>query len=193
MTAPGARDALLAKAVAYFAGHGIRDTSLRTLAGATGTSQRMLHYHFGGRAELLAAVVESVAAAEVAALDRLVADGVDPFEALGRHWDSVRDAARTFGPVFFELCTHAMHGQPYAATLPDVLVTRYAAAFARIYSTMTDPLHAERLARLSLGVGRGVLFDMLLDHGNPDATAAADAAVEEFTRMVRDRLDVTTS
>lgn len=175
---------LLEKAVAYFAEHGIRDTSLRTLASASGTSQRMLHYHFGGRGELLAAVVESVATSEVLALDRLVADEADPFEALRRHWVSVREAARTFGPLFFELSTHAMYGLPYAAALTDALVTRYAAAFARVYGTMTDPPHAERLARLSLGVGRGLLFDMLLDHD----VAAADAAVEEFTRMVRDRL-----
>ena len=59
-----ARDALLGRAIAHYAAHGIRDTSLRSLASAIGTSQRMLHYHFGSREDLLAAVLDAVAGSQ---------------------------------------------------------------------------------------------------------------------------------
>lgn len=180
----GPRDVLLGKAIAHYAEHGVRDTSLRALAAAIGTSQRMLHYHFGSREDLLAAVVERVAESHTETLERLAAQADDPFDALVHHWQLVRDAAGRFGPLHVELCAHAMYGRAYAARLTDTLVTRYVAAFAAVYATVTDGPHARRLARLSLGVGRGVLFDMLLDGD----VAAADAAVEEFTAMVRARL-----
>ncbi|MBK6300027.1 MAG: TetR family transcriptional regulator [Actinomycetales bacterium] len=40
------REELLGQVVAWFAAHGIGDTSLRTLARELGTSHRMLIYHF---------------------------------------------------------------------------------------------------------------------------------------------------
>lgn len=184
MSAADSRGALLARAIDHYADNGVRDTSLRTLAAAIGTSQRMLHYHFGNREDLLAAVIEEVIAQEIAALEEMTSVVDDPFDALGRHWSRVRGSAQKFGPLYFELATHAMYGRPYAARLPEVLVTRYAAAFAAVYATVTDAEHSERLARLSLGVGRGLLFDVLLDRD----LDAADAAVAEFTAMVRSRI-----
>ncbi|PSK87479.1 TetR family transcriptional regulator [Murinocardiopsis flavida] len=184
MNAKNSRDGLLTEAIDYYADHGVRDTSLRTLAAAIGTSQRMLHYHFGDRGDLLAAVITEVVAREIAALEAMSAEERDPFDALGRHWARVRATARKFGPLYFELSTHAMYGAPYAVRLPEVLVTRYAAVFAQTYATVTDAEHSSRLARLTLGVGRGLLFDVLLD----DDLDAADAAVAEFTAMVRHRI-----
>lgn len=184
MNAKSSRDALLARVIDHYAEHGVRDTSLRSLAAAIGTSQRMLHYHFGNREDLLAAVMEEVVSQEISGLETMSATTADPFESLSHHWLRVRETAQKFGPLYFELSTHAMHQQPYAARLPEVLVTRYAAAFARTYATVTDAEHSARLARLTLAVGRGLLFDMLLDHD----LDAADAAVAEYTAMVRQRL-----
>lgn len=184
MTAKNSRVELLSQAIDYYADHGVRDTSLRTLAAAIGTSQRMLHYHFGNREDLLAAVMEEMVSQEIAALETMSVEEHDPFDALGRHWARVRERARKFGPLFFELSTHAMHGAPYPARLPEVVVTRYAAAFAEIYATVTDTAHSSQLARLTLGVGHGLLFDALLD----DDLDAADAAVAEFTAMIRNRI-----
>lgn len=56
-----AREDLLARVVDDYASHGIHDTSLRTLAAAIGASQRMLHYHFGSRDDVLAAGLEAIA------------------------------------------------------------------------------------------------------------------------------------
>ena len=73
---PAARDRLLGAAIAYFAAHGIGDTSLRGLAEAIGTSHRMLIYHFGSRDGLLAAVVDRVEQAQRDALAALTATRV---------------------------------------------------------------------------------------------------------------------
>jgi AcrR family transcriptional regulator len=175
---------LLHKAIGYYAAHGVGDTSLRTLAAAIGTSQRMLHYHFGSREDLLAAVIEGVVTDQIATLDRLFAEVDDPFEAGRRNWEAAAASAQGFGPLFFELASHAMRGRPYAVRLGGVIVTAHVAAFRRAYAAVTDDAQAEVLARLTLAVGQGVLFQLLIDGDR----AAADAAVEELTQMVRDRL-----
>ena len=135
MTRPRPRDVLLAKAIGFYAAHGVGDTSLRTLASSIGTSQRMLHYHFGSREDLLAAVIESVVTDQIAMLDRLFAEVDDPFEAGRRNWEAAAASAQTFGPLFFELASHAMRGRPYAVRLGEVIV---AAHVGRLPSGLCD-------------------------------------------------------
>lgn len=177
----GPRDALLSKAVDYYAEHGVRDTSLRTLAAAIGTSQRMLNYHFGSREDLLAAVVEAVVDADNAVARELVGKHEDPFEAGRENWRMVAAHARVLGALFFELSSHAMYRLPHAAVLREALVTRSEAAFVDAYRRFTDDDSARSLARLTIAVGRGLLFQALVD----DDYAASDAAVESFITMFR--------
>ena len=59
-----ARAELLDRVVADVAEHGLTDRSLRDIAAAVGTSHRMLLYHFGSRQGLVAAIVQSVEAAQ---------------------------------------------------------------------------------------------------------------------------------
>jgi AcrR family transcriptional regulator len=51
------RDELLDRVTDYVLGHGLIGLTLRPLAAATGTSDRMLIYHFGSRDALVSAVV----------------------------------------------------------------------------------------------------------------------------------------
>jgi len=53
MMAGDRRDQLLEGAVQYVLRHGIGDLTLRPLAAALGTSDRMLVYHFGGKEQLI--------------------------------------------------------------------------------------------------------------------------------------------
>lgn len=178
------RDQLLARAIAHFADHGVRDTSLRGLAGHIGTSQRMLSYHFGSREGLLVAVIDQVVADTTAALEDLFATHEDPFEAGRENWRRAADGARRFGALFFEISSHAMHGQEYARDLGHTIVTRAEEAFAATYRTHTDATTARILARLTLAVGNGLLFATAIDGDR----SASDAAIEEFIAMVRDRV-----
>ena len=90
-----------------------------------------------------------------------------------------------FGALWFELAVHAMRHEPYAARLADVMVTAQLREFTRLYAKRTTPEHASRLARLTLAVGQGLVFDLLIDGDR----AAADAAVRDFTCMIQRELD----
>src|SRR5690348_5029564 len=56
-TTPSRKDQLLDKLIAYLARHGIADLSLRPMAAATGTSARLLIFHFGSKERLLEEVL----------------------------------------------------------------------------------------------------------------------------------------
>lgn len=56
------RHELLEKLIAYLARHGIADLSLRPMAKATGTSARLLIFHFGSKEELIQQVLEEMQA-----------------------------------------------------------------------------------------------------------------------------------
>lgn len=179
--APSPRERLLAKAIGYYAEHGVRDTSLRTLAAAIGTSQRMLNYHFGSREDLLVAVLQALVAADTATLERIFAEHEDPFDAGRANWEAVAAQAPRFGALYFELASHAMYGRSYASDLGEALVEQTERVSARLYSRFVDPVTATRLARLSAAVGRGLLFATLIDGDR----RSSDAAVELYASMVR--------
>jgi AcrR family transcriptional regulator len=176
-----ARDRMLARVVEWFTANGVMDTSMRTLAAGIGTSNRMLNYHFGSREELLAAVIERVCESEREALETFVAQNVDPVDAGAQYWSHVADTATVFAPLFYELSAHAMHGKDYADDLRHVLSDAWLSGFTDAFARVTTLERAERLGRLCLAVGRGVLFEMALTGDR----VAADSAIAQFTEMVR--------
>ena len=177
-----ARDELLGRVIAWFAEHGVGDTSLRTLATGIGTSHRMLNYHFGSREGLLGAVVEAVEQAEHGALVELAATHDDPFEAGAAFWARVADRAEVFAPLFFELSTHAMRDQPHAAGLRAWLRTGWLDAISQGYLDLgLPPDRARILALQSLAMARGLLFEVAVTGDR----AAADRAMASWTAMVR--------
>ncbi|MQA82548.1 MAG: TetR family transcriptional regulator [Streptosporangiales bacterium] len=178
------REVMLGKVVEWFTVNGVLDTSMRTLAAGVGTSNRMLNYHFGSRAQLLAAVIERVCEAERDSLNLFVSKIVDPVEAGREYWIHVADTAQVFAPLFYELSAHAMYGKDYAEDLRQVLTDAWLSGFTEGFARVTSPEYAEQMARLCLAVGRGVLFEMALTGDR----AAADAAINEFTAMVRQSL-----
>jgi AcrR family transcriptional regulator len=96
MAPPDTRTQLLDAAEHLFAEHGYRGTSIRAVTDRAGANLAAVGYHFGSKAELLAAVarrvVEPINAAQVAALDRLLARDADP---------SITELVEAFaGPLF---------------------------------------------------------------------------------------------
>jgi AcrR family transcriptional regulator len=188
---PGAtgRDALLAGAIGHFAQHGVVDTSLRALAEAIGTSHRMLIYHFGSREGLLAAVVDTVEQGARDTLARMVEEAggeADPLEVGLRYWQLVTDDALIYGPLFFELSSHAMLGLAHAVELRERLVTTWLDALESMWTTRGVPeIAARQQARLDLAVARGLLHDLLLTGDRPAIDRAMRAyAAETVARLL---------
>jgi AcrR family transcriptional regulator len=180
---PSAREDLLQRAVAWFAEHGVGDTSLRTLAAGIGTSHRMLNYHFGSREDLLGAVIEAVEHRERDTLARFLAEAEDPYAGAERFWAHLADAAQTFAPLYFELSGHAMRGEPYAAALRDWLGTGWSGAMTALWRAFGYPeQEAEVLARVNLATVRGLLFELALTGDRAAADAAMSAMMERFRR-----------
>ncbi|HRW17659.1 MAG TPA: TetR/AcrR family transcriptional regulator [Dermatophilaceae bacterium] len=179
------RERLLRAVVAWFAAHGVGETSLRTLAREIGTSHRMLIYHFGSREGLLAEVVGVVERGERDVMRQLLAEHDDPYAAGAAFWAHVADAAQTFAPLFFELSGHAMQGKPYAASLRDWLAEGWAGPLSDGFRRSgVGGEDAGDLARESLAMARGLLFELAItgDRG------AADAAMARYTEQVRQRI-----
>jgi AcrR family transcriptional regulator len=182
---PTGRDALLAGAIGHFAEHGVGDTSLRALAEAIGTSHRMLIYHFGSRDGLLAAVVDTVEQGARETLARMVEEArndPDPTEAGLRFWHLVTEEALVYGPLFFELSSHAMLGLPHTAGLRERLVTTWLDALEAMWGARgVPPERAREQGRLDLAVSRGLLHDLLLTGDREQVDAAMRRYAEETT------------
>jgi AcrR family transcriptional regulator len=182
------REALLAGAIGHFAEHGVGDTSLRALAEAIGTSHRMLIYHFGSRDGLLAAVVDTVEQGARDTLARMVEEArtdLDPRDAGLRYWHAVTEDALVYGPLFFELTSHAMLGLPYAAELRQRLVTTWLDALTSMWGARGVPEEDARAqASLDLAMARGLLHDLLLT-GDRERV---DAAMERYSHASVERM-----
>ena len=174
---PGGRDALLAAAIEHFARNGVADTSLRALAEAIGTSHRMLIYHFGSREGLLAAVVDTIEKGARETLARMARQAVDEPDATAaglRFWQEVTDQALVYGPLFFELSSHAMLGLPHAAEMRERLVSPWLDTLEAMWRSRGVPAEqAREQSRDDLAVARGLLHDLLLTGDR----AAVDAAM----------------
>ena len=91
---PEQREAYLSGAVEHVLRRGVSGLSLRPLAAALGTSDRMLMYYFGSREHLLETVLDLVGEELVAALSEAVPQGrSDPQVLLRVVWSIARDPA----------------------------------------------------------------------------------------------------
>lgn len=168
------RERLLCAVIEHFGRHGIGDTSLRGIAGAVGTSHRMLLYHFGSREGLLAEVTREVEARQRAVMTATYNGDLPPLEAAARYWEDTVEATLRYGPLFFELAAHAMQGREHAAALRDELIAAWLPPVTELCQAIGIPAaEAETHARLALGAARGLLLDLLVTN---DREAVAKSA-----------------
>ena len=158
-----ARTRLLDLIVSDVGANGLGDRSLRDLAVGVGSSHRMLHYHFGSRSGLVAALVALVEDSQRSLLDELAGATDDPAELAMQMWARVSSPEmRPFARLFFE-CVAATGGQgltdPWIETGP---------AIATKLGVSVDPVEL----RLGVAVTRGLLIDVLAADDAGPATEA---------------------
>ena len=177
------RQKLLDAAIAYVAGHGLTDLSLRQLAAELGTSHRMLIHHFGSKEGLWLAIVQEVERRQRELVAEFVPDPTVSLESQLRAWwrhfsdPSLWPNER----LFFEVYGQALHDRTPANQLLDGDIDSWLDPISAIAESMgVAPDDARAFARLGIAVTRGLLLDLL---ATEDRTAV-DAAMEQWIRLV---------
>ena len=139
------RTQILDAAERLFADRGYRGTSIRAITDLAGANLAAVGYHFGSKAELLAAVVrrvvEPINAAQSAGLDRLLARTPEPAVAdlveafAGPLFDEMpagdEGGARTSRLIVTILSDPAEEMRTWTGPAEDTVRDRYLAAFRR--------------------------------------------------------------
>lgn len=170
---------LVEATIGYLVAHGLADLSLRPLAAATGTSARLLIYHFGSKERLLAEVLEALQTRMRASFSEVSAaatEGEAPLKSFWKWATSKRNFASL--RLLYEL-------QVLAAQSPESY-GRYLERNSRDWIELVRPAlpPAERtdaIATLLVAVFDG-LFLELMSTGDRKRTSEA---LDEFVRIVR--------
>jgi AcrR family transcriptional regulator len=179
---PDRRARTLAAATDYVLEHGLSGLSLRPLAGALGTSTRMLLYDFESKEELVMAVLAEVRRREGALLSRHLDTRLTPASDLVRilwHWLGADERA-PFLKLFFEVYVAAMTRPENYSDRGRAMVTDWLDELgARFEDSPGDPA-ATASATLLIAVLRGLLLDRL----NTADKERTDAALELFAQLL---------
>lgn len=165
--------------------HGLNDLSLRPLAGALGTSARMLIYYFGSKERLIVQALESARAREQQDLILKKSLGYD--EVLRRYWEwSTAPANRSYLRLVYQVYGLALHDRRYSR-----FFARDSADWARFcdQGLREAGVPEDRLPALStflVASVRGLELDLLGTDDVPRIQAAFEVLVEDlFSRVSR--------
>src|SRR5277367_7030011 len=151
MAPPDTRTRILDAAEHLFAERGFRGTSVRAITDLAGANLAAVGYHFGSKAELLAAVarrvIEPINAAQCAGLDRLLARTPDPSAAelveafAGPLFDEMpagdEGGARTSRLIVTIITDPAEEMRNWTGPAGDTVRDRYQEAFARALPSLS--------------------------------------------------------
>jgi AcrR family transcriptional regulator len=145
---------------AHLLEHGLSGASLRPLAKAVGTSDRMLIYHFGSKERLIESLLVHIAEKLKQALDA----GLPPRRASDRS-ECVseimtlmgRDEVRPFARIWFDIVSAAQKGDPVQLRIAREIMSNFHAWLTdRVPANEADPA-ATAMALLCLIEGLVVL------------------------------------
>jgi len=118
------REAAIERMADHVLSQGLGAATLRPLAAAAGTSDRMLLYYFADKDELLAATLARIATRMVAELDRSIpVEPRKPFAVLLEQvWAALAsESLRPFMPLWLDLASGAARGlQPHRDIAGDI-------------------------------------------------------------------------
>jgi len=149
---------LLAAMAAHLRATGLAEASLRPLARAAGTSDRMLIYHFGTKADLIAALLERLSQEYLGAVDAALAPTKAPSEAALALDLMALLRSPTFRPylrIWFDILSATGRDQPdHSITARHILTAQVALIAARLPDQTPNP---EARAKALLGAVQGAL------------------------------------
>lgn len=183
MSEPGRREELVDGALEYALRRGVADLSLRPLAAALGTSDRMLVYHFGSKRSLIDQVLDR-ASSRLAAivLDEMAARGTAA-ERLQNLWERLASPdAERYLRLWFEVQGLALMGRaPYDESAPRLLRAWVELSASILIDVGVPATEARRIATVEVAAIQGLLLDLLAT-GDRERTGAA--ARDVISRIV---------
>ncbi|WLQ62408.1 MULTISPECIES: TetR/AcrR family transcriptional regulator [Streptomyces] len=192
MATPDTRTQILDAAEHLFAEHGYRGTSVRAITKLAGANLAAVGYHFGSKAELMAAVarrvIEPIDAAQCAGLDKLFARTPEPpvgelVEAfVGPLFDEMpagdEGGARTSRLIVTILSDPAEEVRSWTGPAEETVRERYLAAFARVLPGLSP----EELWFRMRGILAVTAVDRLDVHQQPSPGCASSPVEGEAAR-----------
>ncbi len=171
--APARRAALAEAATDYALEHGLIGLSLRPLAAAIGTSDRMLLYHFADKDDLVATVLRVSTDRSVEEIRALSPAADVPGFVVG-FWDaSTSGQLERCQRLYVEAAALGLLGQePYASVVREANDRWTAALESRVVEAGCPPAAARRVVVLLDAAFMGLQLDLPLDRGNPDQRRA---------------------
>lgn len=172
-------------ALDYVLAHGLVGLSLRPLAAALGTSDRMLVYHFGSKDRLVGAVLDRAQQRLAASLEPSGPPPEDLAALVDQLWSGLRTpAAAQVTRLYLETCVLAVQD-------PD----RWRGAPERLRGPWRTPLRDGLVAFGAAAIGADALADLILDTFDGLALhrltasdpAPVDAAAAAFGRLLVSR------
>ena len=148
------RTALLDKLADHVLTHGLSASSLRPLAKAAGTSDRMLLYYFPDKGAVIAAVLEVVAARMVMLLDARTAAGPLPYDALRSKLLGIvfADDLWPYMRLWLEMASLAAHGDPVFRAVGEQLGRGFLAWGAAQLDSADDATREVEAAKLLVAI-----------------------------------------
>ncbi len=168
------RDLLAEGACDYVLERGLIGLSLRPLAAALGTSDRMLLYHFGTREALIAEVLRRSADRSVAALQALPAED-DVATGVQTLWQAHRRGTLDrCQRVYAQAAAQGLLGHDELATPVSVANATWLSALAAYLGRCgAHPQHTERCGRFVDAALMGLHLDVVVE-AEPDLQAVVD-------------------
>lgn len=161
------RQTLLPALAAHVLEHGLGQASLRPLARAAGTSDRMLIYHFGNKETLITELLGYIAAMYSGALDAMLGDDrpATRQECLARILGAGSDPAmQAFLVLWWDIVAGAARGFPGYRTAAEAMMTKQL-AWLEQQMPADDPDPAGG-ARYLMTVIEGTLMLAAVGHGD---------------------------
>lgn len=162
------REQLARAATDYVLAHGLVGLSLRPLAAALGTSDRMLLYHFGTKDDLVARVLRLANDRSVAEVRRLPPAPDVRLAVLGL-WETVTSPRlASCQRTYVEAAALGLFGQePYASVVREANLVWVAAVADHLVASGTPRDRATRAVALLDAALMGFQLDLPLDEGDP--------------------------
>ena len=183
-------DRLLGLTVDYVLANGVATLTLRSLAAAIGSNNRMLLYYFGSKEQLTMDALRSASSRfpRFRSISQDLRTSTEDLEArLSNAWDSISAAeTRPFARLFFEVFGLAVNRPDlYGGWLENVAHELVDDVTATLEREGVRKGFAETLARELVGCWRGLQMDLLGSSEERRTHLAAQAAVDSLCVRVR--------